>query len=169
MVLRHRADKFGIQLDAEGFADVGAVFEVVDNRYNGAYTYDDLITVATHPGSDGKLRFELKGMRIRARYGHSRVAAVTYPPATPPDVLFHGTTQGALGLIRTDGLKAMSRQYVHLSTTESRATTVAARRGRPVILVIRAADAAEAGTVFYHPEDEHYLAEHIPPEFIDFP
>lgn len=170
MVLRHRADEFGIKLDGEGYADIGDLFVVVQGRYNNTFTYDDLIRVVTTPGSDNKMRFELVGDKVRARYGHNkRVQAVTYEPAQPPDVLYHGTVAAALPAIRKEGLTAQQRQYVHLSTTTERAMNVGSRRGKPVLLTIRAGEAHGAGVVFYHPEDEHYLAEHIPREHITFP
>lgn len=170
MVLRHRAQEFGIKLDDEGFTDIGDLYTVVQKRYNNTITYDDLIRVITTPGSDHKLRFELNGYRVRARYGHNkRVGEVTYPPATPPAVLYHGTVPDALPAIQREGLQPRDRQYVHLSTTIERATTVASRHGIPLLLVIEAADAHAAGVIFYHPEDEHYLAAEIPPAYIVFP
>ncbi|MEM6284653.1 MAG: RNA 2'-phosphotransferase [Chloroflexota bacterium] len=166
MVLRHRADEFGVKLDSEGYTDIGELYAVVQARYS----YDDLIRVVTTPGSDSKMRFELTGYRVRARYGHNkRVQSVEYTPATPPEVLYHGTVAAALESIRDEGLTAQQRQYVHLSTTTERATSVGSRRGKPVLLAVRAKDAADSGVVFFHPEDEHYLAEHIPAEYIDFP
>lgn len=170
MVLRHRAAEFDIELDAEGFTDIGAVYVVVQKRYGNTYTYDDLIRVVTTPGSDMKMRFELRGYRVRARYGHNkRVSEVQYPPATPPALLYHGTVASALEDIRAEGLSAQARQYVHMATNTARALTVGARHGSPVLLTIRSGEAHAAGVVFYHPEDEHYLAEHIPAQFIDFP
>ncbi|MEL6152182.1 MAG: RNA 2'-phosphotransferase [Chloroflexota bacterium] len=170
MVLRHRADEFGVNLDNEGYTDIGELYAVVQKRYNDAYSYDDLIRVVTTPGSDNKMRFELTGYRVRARYGHNRrVQSVEYEPATPPEILYHGTVANALESIRDEGLTAQQRQYVHLSTTTERATSVGSRRGKPILLTVRAKEAADNGVVFFHPEDEHYLAEHIPVDYIDFP
>jgi putative RNA 2'-phosphotransferase len=88
----------------------------------------------------------------------------------PPPLLYHGTTGRALAGIRRHGLRPMRRQYVHLSTSVERASTVGGRRTRqPVVLVIRAEAAHAAGIVFHSPEPRHYLAAAIPPEFVDFP
>ena len=106
--------------------------------------------------------------RIRAMYGHSKVA-VAYPAVEPPEKLYHGTTPEAVVFIRKEGLTSQKRQFVHLSTTVERASNVATRHGEPVLLVIRALEAHEAGHVFHHPEDQHYLVHSVPPEFIDFP
>jgi putative RNA 2'-phosphotransferase len=172
MVLRHRASQFDITLDAEGYTDIDALYALVQQRYRNAWTYDDLIRVVTTPASDGKTRFELHETRVRARYGHSEGvtdAPVQYEAAVPPAILYHGTNEHALTSIRQAGLTAQSRPYVHLSTTTTRALSVGSRRGKAVLLSVRALDAHAAGIVFYHPEDEHYLAEAIPAEFINFP
>ncbi|MCS6910784.1 MAG: RNA 2'-phosphotransferase, partial [Anaerolineales bacterium] len=119
-----------------------------------------------------RVRFEIRGELIRARYGHSLDLGVQveYPPVEPPEVLHHGTTPRALAGIRAEGLKAMNRQYVHLSATTTRAKEVAGRcTHRIVLLTIRARAAHRAGVVFHAPEPEHYLARAIPVEFIRFP
>lgn len=170
MVLRHRAHEFGLELDSEGYTDIGALYEVVQGRYKNAYTYDDMIRVLTTPGSDHKLRFELVGYRVRARYGHNKaVTAIEYPPAVPPEQLYHGTVAAALDGIRKDGLQAQARQYVHLAVDVERALTVGGRRGTAVLLIVRAKAAHDAGFVFYQPDDEHFLVSEIPPAYIDFP
>jgi RNA:NAD 2'-phosphotransferase (TPT1/KptA family) len=35
------------------------------------------------------------------------------------------------------------------------------------VITVRAAEAHDAGIVFYHPEETVYLAEQIPPVFLD--
>ena len=90
-------------------------------------------------------------------------------PAIPPEILYHGTVDKALPAIRKQGLNGQKRQYVHLSTTTDRATDVAGRRGKPILLRIRAKVAHDAGIEFYHPEPKHFLVKTLPPEFIEFP
>ena len=168
-MLRHEADKFELELDEEGFTDTDLVWAQVNKRYPGRYTYNDLLEVV-RGDQDGKKRYEIRDRQIRALFGHSSVRAISYPQATPPDTLYHGTTREALSSIRRDGLKSQSRQYVHLAINTKRASKVAQRhKGQPIILSIRAGDAHRAGIVFYNPEPEHYLADFIPPDYIDFP
>ena len=168
VLLRHKADQFSLTLDSEGFADTDAVWQQVTKRFGDQFTYNDLLKVV-EGDRFGKKRYEIKGRKIRALFGHSEVPRLTYPPAVPPEHLYHGTTQAALTIIRQEGLKALSRQYVHFTTNREHAERVAGRHSRDtVILTIRATDAHHAGIVFYHPEQEHYLADAIPPEFIEF-
>ena len=120
---------------------------------------------------DGKKRFEVREGRIRALYGHSKVDRVIYEPVTPPDILYHGTTMQAERAIRREGLRSMKQQYVHLSANADRVMSVGSCRTNDVRLFhIRSTEAhQEAGVEFYSPEPEHYLAQNIPPQFIDFP
>lgn len=170
LILRHKADEFGLTLDADGFTDVDSAWKQINKRFPGKFQYPDLLKVV-EGDANGKRRYEIVDGRIRALFGHSEgVREVSYQPATPPEILYHGTTKSTLPIIRQQGLKAMRRQYVHFAINTLRAGNVAARHGDiPIILSIRAGDAHRAGIVFYHPEDEHYLCEALPPEFIDFP
>lgn len=120
-----------------------------------------------------KQRFEIDGPLIRARYGHSQAVRPTYRPVEPPPILYHGTPRRNLAAIRHQGLQAMSRQYVHLSHTPEMALQVGRRRDdQPALLRIRAAEAHAAGIIFGTPsgeQDNVYLVEAVPSEFIDFP
>jgi putative RNA 2'-phosphotransferase len=98
------------------------------------------------------------------------VRTITYPPITPPEYLYHGTTREALDSIRELGLISQNRQFVHLSLDADWAQSVGARHSKnTVVLKIRALEAHHAGHIFHYPEPKHYLTLSIPPEFIDFP
>lgn len=169
VILRHRANDFGLHLDEKGFVDFDALKKVVVEKSTDAYTDEDWRKVLNGE-LDGKKRFEVMDGRIRALYGHSKVEHVTYEPVCPPEVLYHGTTPQAEKSIRRDGLRSMKRQYVHLSANTERALNVGGRRTDDVrLLTVRAIEANQAGIEFYSPEPEHYLAQNIPPQFIDFP
>jgi putative RNA 2'-phosphotransferase len=169
VILRHRAQDFGLILDTQGFADFETVREIVRQRSTVKYSEDDW-QVVLDGQLDGKKRFEVVDGRIRALYGHSKVTPIEYLTVEPPTILYHGTNSQALKSIRRQGLQPMKRQYVHLSTTNERAIKVGGRRTEQVILLkIRASDARCSGILFYNPEPEHFLAKTIPPNFIDFP
>ena len=121
--------------------------------------------VATNP----KRRFAVAddGTRIRANQGHSVDVELGYDEVAPPEVLFHGTVARSVGAIRTKGLLKMSRHHVHLSVDEATATAVGGRRGRPVILRVRAGDMHRAGHVFYVSDNGVWLTDHVPPEYVE--
>jgi len=169
LILRHRAHDFGVTLDFEGFTDFEELKRIVAMRSRDKYNNADWQTIL-NGDTDGKKRFEFKGGRIRALYGHSHVEVVTYPTVEPPEILYHGTTPQAEKGIRREGLRPMKRQYVHLSANTERALSVGSRRTEEVVLLfVRAREAYQAGTEFHNPEPLHYLAKFIPTEFIDFP
>jgi putative RNA 2'-phosphotransferase len=112
-----------------------------------------------------KQRFALSedGLQIRANQGHSVPVELGYEAAVPPDLLYHGTTGKFLNSIRKHGLQKQARHHVHLSPTVETATAVGGRRGKPVILTIRARHA------FYVTPNQVWLVDAVPPEFIEFP
>jgi len=169
--LRHDPASFDLTLDEEGWVNLERLLAGIQKRSRWEWvTADDLCYVVE---TSNKQRFEVARPLIRARYGHSRVARPTYEQVEPPSFLYHGTPRRALPAIRQDGLKAMSRQYVHLSATPEMAAQVGKRRDdQPALLRIRAGEAHAAGIRFGSPsgqKDSVYLVEHLPPEFIEFP
>lgn len=167
-LLRHGADEAGLVLDQEGFAQLDDVWKLIEVHFPGQYTDADLEQLLLGD-KHGKKRLERRGSLLRAMYGHNRsLGQIAYEAASPPTYLYHGTTESAFGQIQKEGLRAMERQYVHLAVEEGLATRVAKRYTKdPVMLRIKALEAHEAGHVFYHPEDSHYLIEALPAAFIE--
>ncbi len=164
LLLRHRPARFPVAMDAEGYVALDEILHILKGLPNFRWAgRADIEAVLALPG---RRRFEIVGERIRALYGHTAIR-LTYPPATPPAVLYHGTAPENLDTIWQEGLQPMQRQYVHLATTPETARHIALRyTAEPVVLEIRAADAHAAGVVFYHPEDSIYLCETMPAAFI---
>lgn len=80
---------------------------------------------------------------------------------------YHGTTHKALNAILNDGLKPMSRQYVHMSFDIDTAVQVGKRRDDvPIILVIIANRAYVDGINFYKGNNKVVLADYIPAKYI---
>jgi putative RNA 2'-phosphotransferase len=171
LILRHQPERFGLRLDEEGWASLPEVLEILHGLPNFRWaTRADVMEVVERGSGDDKRRFEVAGDRIRARYGHTVTLQAELPPCTPPDRLYHGTSPRALRHIRQEGLRPMRRQYVHLSADRETAARVGARYAPdPVILTVLAAEAAEAGILFYQTDESTYLAKAIPPEFLEFP
>lgn len=166
LVLRHRADRFGVDLDEDGYADLEVIRSLIKKTFKTVYSEEHLQKVI-ESSRDGRKRFEVKDNRIRARYGHSQLR-IDYPPIEPPELLYHGTHKSALPAIRANGLQSMSRKYVHLSSTPNRAAEVGFRRSRqPIILTILAKKAFEAGHTFHQAEEAHYLCRYVPVDFIE--
>lgn len=166
LVLRHKAANFSLKLDGDGYADVEAMWALIENRFGDAYLMDDLLTVV-EGDRQGKKRYEMVDGKIRALFGHSRVAPIAYPSVEPPEHLFHGTAAEAVAPILQTGLEARSRQYVHLTSDYGMARTVARRHSQDiVILIIQALAVHRAGVIFHNPAANIYLAQAIPARFI---
>jgi putative RNA 2'-phosphotransferase len=164
--LRHQPWLYELELDDEGWVPVEDLLEILRSR-RVAWRNLSEQDLATMIARSDKQRYELRGGRIRALYGHSVPGRLAKQAAMPPAVLYHGTHPGVLEAILAEGLKPMRRQYVHLSTDVATARLVARRRtSRPVILSVEAARACEQGITFYRGNDQVWLADVVPPAFI---
>ena len=164
LVLRHDPARIGIVLDDAGWTDVEALLAACA-AHGVTITraqLDDLVATSD------KQRYALSDdrTRIRANQGHSVPVSLGLPPTPPPETLYHGTVDAALPGIRAEGIVKGSRHDVHLSADLATATKVGGRRGKAVILTIRAGAMAEAGHVFYRSENGVWLTEHVPAQFI---
>lgn len=117
-----------------------------------------------------KRRYEIRGDRIRALYGHSLPGRLEKEEARPPERLWHGTSPGAAGSILEEGLRPMGRQFVHLSTDRPSARQVGCRKaGEPVILAVRARQAHGSGVAFYRGNEKVWLADRVPARWVERP
>jgi putative RNA 2'-phosphotransferase len=121
-------------MDAEGFVSIDELLEKIKTRY----PIDKSMILEIANKSDKK-RFEVKGDKIRALYGHSIPVNIEFEEDTHVKLLYHGTTLEAASEILKEGLKPMKRKWVHLSPTIETAIEVGKRRtAHPVVLEIDA-------------------------------
>jgi putative RNA 2'-phosphotransferase len=167
LVLRHQPDKAGVALDEAGWAAVDELLQGC-SRAGHAITPDQLREIVR---TSDKQRFALSddGTRIRANQGHSVDVDLGYEPATPPEVLYHGTADRFLDSIRTQGLVKGNRHQVHLSERLETAEAVGRRHGRLVVLRVRSGDMHRAGIPFYKTPNGVWLTDSVPTEYLTFP
>lgn len=165
-VLRHNPQALGLTPTTDGWVRIDDFLRAAaaDGKAFTQARVSELVA------SSDKQRFALSsdGLMIRAQQGHSIPVELEYPAKTPPDRLFHGTVAAALPSIRAQGLLRGQRHHVHLSANPETATRVGARRGKPVVLRVRARQMAEAGFVFSETPNGVWLVERVPAEYIDF-
>ena len=166
LVLRHKPETIGLQLDENGWASVDELLEKM-NRPPYALSFEDLQLIVAE---NDKQRFifsdDLKS--IRANQGHSVSINLDLPEKTPPGLLYHGTAIQNLESIRKKGLVKGSRQHVHLSTDVETARQVGGRHGKPVVLTISAMNMYQSGVKFYQSENGVWLTDSVPVHFISF-
>lgn len=164
LVLRHRPGAAGISLDEAGWTDVDALIAGCATA-GWALTRAELDHVVA---TNAKKRFEFDeaGRRLRASQGHSVKVALGYVPTEPPELLYHGTVARFLPQIQREGLLKRERHQVHLSDEVATARAVGARRGKPLLLQIRAGAMHRAGHVFYLSSNGVWLTESVPVDFL---
>lgn len=164
--LRHEPWLYELELDDEGWAPLDAVLAVLRGQreeWRALSKSDVERMIAGSP----KRRHEIVGERVRALYGHSLPGKLRRERATPPPLLFHGTSPNTLGAIEREGLKPMSRQYVHLSVDRVTALEVGRRKARsPSLLEVDALSAHHSGVIFYAGNEKVWLADFVPARFI---
>lgn len=113
LVLRHNPDAAGITLDEHGWANV----EELINGINSTGRKIDMTILEEIVRTDNKQRYSFNADKslIRANQGHSIPVDVELTEQEPPEFLYHGTADRFLESIMVEGLKPMSRIYVHLS------------------------------------------------------
>jgi putative RNA 2'-phosphotransferase len=165
LLLRHRAGEHGLALDPEGFAPLDDVLAAINRRRGWSWVRAE--HVAKVIARQEKRRYEIVDGDIRAIYGHSLATAISYPVITPPDALLHGTARRFVEVILREGLRPMSRQYVHLTDDPALARLTGRRRDPdPAILLIDATRANTAGVTFFRADNGVFLAKAVPPEYI---
>ena len=167
LILRHQPHRLGLTLDPAGWIDIDVLLEAC--AAHGVAL--DRATLDAIVAENDKQRFAVSedGTRIRASQGHSVQIELGYPPVAPPEILVHGTVGVALPAIRGGGLQPMGRHAVHLSPDEATAQKVGSRRGRAVLLRVRAGDMHRDGFEFAQSANGVWLTDHVPPEYIEFP
>lgn len=164
LILRHRPDTIGITLDSNGWANVNELLRRIaigDPDFTMTVLMDIVRT-----DSKNRYSFNEDMTMIRANQGHSINVDVELKRATPPDILYHGTSMDSLSSIIRDGLKKMSRLYVHLSDNYDTAIKVGARHGSPVVLTIHASKMVEDGYKFYISENGVWLTDSVLPQYL---
>lgn len=162
--LRHQPERIGIKLAPGGWVAVDELL-VACKKHSFPINRIELNEVVI---SNDKKRFSFDstGTLIRANQGHSVEVDLQLEPASPPDVLYHGTGHGAVEAILCTGLCKMSRHHVHLSSDMATAQKVGARHGRPVVFTVDVAAMQEEGYTFYCSENGVWLVDRVPPEYL---
>jgi hypothetical protein len=82
-------------------------------------------------------------------------------------VLSNGTPPKAAAVIMYDGIKPMGRKVAHHSTDLDTARVVGKRRcSHPTIFKVNAKEAHEAGVRFYLGNEDIWMSDAIPPEYL---
>ncbi len=167
LVLRHRPELIGIELDDQGWVPVVILLEKLE-AFGKPLSLSALEQVVKN---NNKKRFSFNADKtmIRANQGHSIKIDLGYDPIEPPEFLYHGTAKKNVESILKQGIQKRKRHHVHLSGDEETAKAVGGRHGVPVILRIKSKEMYKAGILFYRSKNEIWLTEYIYPKYILLP
>jgi len=165
LVLRHRPEVIGLQLDPNGWVSVR---ELIDAVAKAGHQIDpDILDKVVEQNDKQRFAFDETRTRIRASQGHSVSVDLALEPKTPPELLYHGTASRNLDSIRRSGLQKQQRHHVHLTANHDTARAVGARYGHAVVLTVRTGDMHRDGCVFYQSENAVWLVDNVPARYID--
>jgi putative RNA 2'-phosphotransferase len=165
LVLRHKPEAIGLQLDKNGWADTAALVEKMNGK--GMQITPLLLDYVVETNTKKRFTFNADKTKIRANQGHSVNIDLQLAPVKPPLVLYHGTSDRSIASILKTGLEKRGRQHTHLSSDVETALNVGKRHGRPVVLIVHAAEMYEDGFEFYLSDNGVWLTEHIPVKYLE--
>ncbi len=163
--LRHAPEDIDIRLEAGGWVNVDTLLEACAKH--GMRISRETLNQVVSDNSKQRFGFDETGTRIRANQGHSTNVDLEFKALTPPETLYHGTATRFLPSILETGIQRMKRHHVHLSSDLETASKVGARHGKLVILEVNTRAMVESGFVFYRSENNVWLVDNVPTEFID--
>lgn len=163
LILRHKPEIIGIELDEHGWAEVDELIAGVSKTHT--LTKELLEDIVSR---DEKQRYSFNEDKtlIRANQGHSIPVDVELPEVEPPEILYHGTGEKYVPSIDAQGLLRRSRLYVHLSADTETARKVGSRHGRPVIYAVKSGEMFRDGLTFYRSVNGVWLTKEVPTRYL---
>lgn len=164
LVLRHKPETIGINLDQHGWAKVKDLIKGINSKYS-PFELKDLERIVAE---DEKGRYSFNGdkTKIRANQGHSIDVDVELKKATPPSVLYHGAATKFVDNIRKEGIVPKSRLYVHFSSDLETAIKVGKRHGNVVVFTINCEQMIADGNEFFLSENGVWLTKFVHPKYL---
>ena len=164
LILRHKPDVIGITLDERGWANVKELIDGINA--SGRNINMEMLEEIVRTDNKGRYSFNDTKELIRANQGHSVKVNVELKEVKPPDILYHGTATKSLDNIKRQGVRSMSRLYVHLSKDFDTAVNVGSRHGKCAVLVVDAKRMSDDGQKFYLSENGVWLTKYIDWKYI---
>ena len=163
LILRHKPEVIGIQLDEHGWAKVD---ELIAGIRKTQFMDQTLLEKLVAEDEKGRYAFSDDKTLIRANQGHSIPVDVGLKEVQPPEVLWHGTGEKYVASIDREGLISKSRLYVHLSADFQTALKVGSRHGKPVVYAVDARRMHEEGYVFFLSVNGVWLTQRVPMAYL---
>ena len=158
--MRHDKEARSLGLiDSAGYREVE---ELIENHGFTKEILDEIVM------TNNKQRFEYDIYReyIRARQGHSIDVEIPLELVTDCDVLWHGTSDRFIEAIKKEGIKKMSRLYVHMTPDQETAKKVGKRHGGDLVIIeINAKQMVKDGVQIFKSSNGVYLTDYVDPKY----
>ena len=163
LILRHKPETIGIQLDEHGWAKVEELIAGISKTHE---INREILEEIVRTDNKQRFTFNEDKTKIRANQGHSIPVDVELSEAVPPDRLWHGTGEKYVASIEQQGLIPKSRLYVHLSSDVDTATKVGSRHGKPVIYIVKTKEMHDDGYKFFLSKNGVWLTKEVPVKYL---
>ena len=163
LILRHKPEVIGIQLDANGWANVEALLAGIGRKYPIDF---EVLEEIVRTDNKQRYSFNEDKTKIRANQGHSVQVDVELSVTEPPEILYHGTAERFSASIEAKGLLPQNRLYVHLSPDMETAEKVGRRHGKPIIYLVNAGQMRQEGYTFLLSANGVWLTKMVPAQYL---
>ena len=164
LVLRHKPETIGIELDQNGWTDVDTLLK---NSNNYGIKFDkEILKHIVETNSKKRFAFNETFDRIRASQGHSIEIELGYTSQKPPEILYHGTSEKSVQSILDTGLEKQSRQQVHLSADIETGIKVGQRHGKPFVFKVLAEQMYNDKFEFFISDNGVWLTDNVPAKYL---
>ena len=164
LVLRHKPEQIGLELDSNGWADINSLIEK-SNISNIPLTLE-LLKFIVETNSKKRFAFNEQQDKIRANQGHSVDIELELKPVEPPIILYHGTAEKFVTSILDKGLIKQQRQHVHLSSNIETAIIVGQRHGKHFVFEVLARQMHNENYGFFLSANGVWLTDHVPARYL---
>ena len=166
LVLRHAPEKFGVEMDLNGWVNSRELSEAIQNQRRHFHWLRGWHFEAI-ANSDDKGRYQVEGEMIRATYGHSIELELDLPTDDIPEALYWPCEPESVPTHMEYGITAGDRKHVHLSKTIANAMEAGhVRISRPAILEVDTTRAVADGFTIWRAGKTVFLCEEMPSEYL---
>lgn len=159
LILRHKPEIIGIELDEHGWANVDELLKGIEIDF-------DTLEKIVREDEKGRYSFNDDKTKIRANQGHSINVDVELEEKIPPDVLYHGTGQKYVDSINKIGLIPKTRLYVHMTEDLEVAKITGMRHGKLIVYQIDAKKMNNDGILFYKSVNNVWLTKDVETKYL---
>jgi len=177
-LLRHGAVKEKVQIDIEGFIKISDIIDW-QNKTRNTNELVEIANIHNIISNDNKNRYTLKKEGaieyVRANQGHSIIVEslelieITLENVNNYSMVLHGSYQKFKENIINDGLKAMTRQHVHMISLAYEHCFQLLRNDIDMYVVVDIKNAIKDGYKFYESTNNVILTKkYIEPKYLTF-